>query len=96
MSFFQAVSSFEVESDASAARAASFPLVLAASGERVRIVDFQGGPGMVKRLEAMGLRHGSEFEVLQHEGSGGMLIRLAGSRLALGRGMLHRIRVSKP
>ncbi|WP_455384742.1 FeoA family protein [Acidihalobacter prosperus] len=96
MRLFQAVSEVEAQSaPPSSASAASFPLALAAAGERVRIVELTGGCGMVRRLEAMGLRSGSEFEVLQREGPGGMLIQLAGTRLALGMGMLHRIRVCR-
>ena len=93
MRFFQAVSEAEVAP--SSGQEASFPLALAAAGERVRIVELAGGRGMARRLDAMGLRPGSEFEVLQREGPGGMLIQLAASRLALGMGMLHRIRVSR-
>ncbi|WP_198034094.1 FeoA family protein [Acidihalobacter ferrooxydans] len=74
---------------------AAFPLALAAPGERVRIVALTGGPGMAKRLDAMGLHPGCEFDVLQTEGASGMLIRMASTRLAVGTGMLHRIRVCK-
>lgn len=77
------------------ARAASFPLALASDGERVRVVELGGGAGMSRRLEAMGLRPGSEFEVLQRNGGGGIVVRVAATRLALGVGMLHRIRVCK-
>jgi ferrous iron transport protein A len=94
MRLFQAVSEVEAQTaPPPSASASSFPLALAAAGERVRIMELAGGCGMVRRLEAMGLRAGSEFEVLQREGPGGMLIQLAGTRLALGMGMLHRIRV---
>lgn len=76
-------------------QAGGFPLALAAAGERVRIVEVNGGAGLAKRLDAMGLRLGSEFQVLQREGAGGMLVRVASTRLALGAGMQHRIRVCK-
>lgn len=96
MRLFQAASDVGAQNaSAPSAAAASFPLALARAGERVRIVELTGGCGMVRRLEAMGLRSDSEFLVLQREGPGGMLIQLAGTRLALGMGMLHRIRVSR-
>ena len=72
-----------------------FALALASVHERVRILEVAGWRGISKRLDAMGLRPGSEFTVLQREGPGGMVIQLGSSRLALGLGMLHRIRVCR-
>lgn len=95
MSLLDSVARRGVRAEVPSQHAAAFPLGLAAAGECVRIAEICGGEGMTKRLDAMGLRPGSEFEVLQSEGGGGMLIRVASSRLALGTGMLHRIRVVK-
>ncbi|OBS08521.1 FeoA family protein [Acidihalobacter prosperus] len=72
-----------------------FPLAMAATGERVRIVNLGGGEALERRLAAMGLGLGSEFMLAQREGGAGAVVSLASSRLALSLGMLHRIWVVK-
>jgi len=71
----------------------AFPLALAATGENLEIVALDGGERMTRRLEAMGLRPGTRLETLQNERPGGLVVRVGGTKLALGTGMVHRIRV---
>ncbi len=71
----------------------AFPLALASTGENLEIVALEGGERMTRRLEAMGLRPGIRLEMLQNERPGGLVVRVGGTKLALGTGMVHRIRV---
>lgn len=71
----------------------AFPLGLAALGETLEIVAVHGGERLIKRLEAMGLRPGTRLQTLQNERPGGLVVRAGGARLALGAGMMHKIRV---
>lgn len=72
----------------------AFPLGLAARGDRVRVVALTGNArNLEKRLEAMGIRVGTELEILQHEG-GSTVVRIGGSRVALGVAMMHRVQVA--
>lgn len=71
----------------------SFPLALAATGERVRIVYVRGGCGIQKRMLSMGLAMDDVIEVVQHRNKGALLISKNGSRYAFGGGMAHKINV---
>lgn len=81
--------------DSSGSSEGGFPLMLAAVGERVRVVACNGGEAMVKRLAAMGLGLGSELQLVQREGAAGAVVMQGASRMAIGLGLLHRIRVEK-
>ena len=71
---------------------ASFPLSMAAEGEKVRIVMHRGGQGLDKRLASMGLQINSSIEILQRLG-GSLVVAANDIRLALGSGMAHKILV---
>jgi len=59
------------------------------------VVSFEGGRGLVRRLEAMGLRRGAAVKMVACQPIGGpVVIEVAGTRLALGRGVATRIIVS--
>jgi ferrous iron transport protein A len=78
----------------SAAIDAALPLGLVSRGAQVRVVALRdNGRGLEKRLEAMGIRVGTEMEVLQDEG-GSVVVRIGESRVALGVAMKHRILVT--
>lgn len=78
----------------SAAIEAALPLGLVSRGTQVRVVALRdNGRGLEKRLEAMGIRVGTEMEVLQDEG-GSVVVRVGESRIALGVAMKHRILVA--
>lgn len=70
----------------------SYPLSMAAEGEKVRIVMHRGGQGLDKRLASMGLQIDSTIEILQRLG-GSLVIAANDIRLALGSGMAHQILV---
>lgn len=79
--------------DAYSAGVGAFPLLLASVGERVRILALGGGRGMDRKLADLGLAPGCEVTVVSSDSCGGMVIARDDMRLALGRGMAHRVLV---
>lgn len=72
---------------------ALMPLSMASPGQEVRLVGIRGGWGIRRRLADMGLTSGEKVWVVQSGPSGPLLIAVRDSRLALGRGMAHKIMV---
>ena len=70
-----------------------FPLVQAAVGQEVRLVDINGGRRLTHRLVEMGLTPGVRFRILQNSG-GPLLLAISDARLALGRGMADKMNVT--
>ncbi len=64
------------------------------SGKTARVIGVDGGWGLRRNLEQMGIHPG---DVISVAGTGAfrgpILIEVNGSRVALGRGVAHRIRV---
>lgn len=48
-------------------------------------------PQYLKQLSRLGLRRGSVFTVLRRCTGGGRIVSVAGSRIALGRAVLHQV-----
>jgi Fe2+ transport system protein FeoA len=69
------------------------PLAMVAPDEEVRLTAIHGGRCMRKRLADLGLNLGTTVRVIQRDGHGPLILDVKGSRLALGRGMAHRILV---
>ena len=69
------------------------PLSMVPPGQEVRLVAIHGGPRMRKRLADLGLNIGMPVRVISNASQGPVIVAVKESRLALGRGMLHRIRV---
>jgi ferrous iron transport protein A len=65
-------------------------LGLVPKGKRARIVEIQGGQKVTRRLLGLGLRVGSEVEVLHHRGHG-VVVASAGNRIALGGGVADKL-----
>jgi len=63
------------------------------AGALVRLVAVEAGQGLRAELAAMGLVPGTEIEVLRNSLNGPFIIGVRGSRIMLGRGMAHKIRV---
>ncbi len=68
------------------------PLTMVSPGERVKLVEVTAGHGARRRLTELGLIPGVELSVVQNKG-GPLLLAVHDSRLALGRGMAHKITV---
>jgi ferrous iron transport protein A len=81
--------------DAHSAGVGAFPLILAAVGERVRIVATRAGRGIERKLSDLGLTNGCEVTVVSRDSSGPMVVARNNMRLALGTGLAHRILVTR-
>ncbi len=73
----------------------SFPLALAAEGERVKIVFVRGGRKKEERLLAMGLKIGDTVEVQITNPRGGKVVQAGETRYALDRGASQSVTVVK-
>jgi ferrous iron transport protein A len=68
------------------------PLVSLPIGSRARITAIQGGQGLHRRLLGLGLRVGSEIDILHQRGCG-VVIAAAGNRIALGGGVAEKLEI---
>lgn len=68
------------------------PLAMGATGQRVRLVRITAGSTLVHRLVTLGLTPGVELKVVQNEG-GAVVLAVRDTRLAVGRGVAHKILV---
>jgi len=65
-------------------------------GERGRVVDIQGGWGLLRKLEALGIRLGTEIvKVSSQLMRGPIIIRVGNTQVAIGFGMARRIIVEQ-
>ena len=62
-------------------------------GKPVQIVSIEAGWGLQRRLADMGLTPGLRARVVGGHKSGAVVLDVRGSRLALGRGVAHKIMV---
>ncbi len=81
-------------SDCLAGRTTSMPLTMAKAGERVTISEITGGRTARGKLVSMGLRPGDELEIINNNGDGKLILAREYTRLALGRGLALKIRVT--
>jgi Fe2+ transport system protein FeoA len=70
----------------------TLPLSMAAVGEPVRLKQIDAGRKLTHRLMELGLTPGVELTIVQDSG-GPLLVSVRDSRVALGRGMAHKLRV---
>jgi ferrous iron transport protein A len=61
-------------------------------GSRAQIYEIHGGRALARRLLSLGLRVGSEVNVVQRRGHG-MVVASTGSRIALGAGVADKLMV---
>lgn len=69
------------------------PLAMVAPGEEVRLTAIRGGRRLRKRLADLGLNLGMTVRVIQRDRHGPLILAVKDGRLALGRGMAHKIMV---
>jgi Fe2+ transport system protein FeoA len=69
------------------------PLAMVAPGEEARLTAIRGGRRMRKRLADLGLNLGLTVRVMQRDQHGPLILAVKDARLALGRGIAHRIMV---
>ncbi len=70
----------------------SFPLAMTAVGETVRLVHIDAGKKLKHRLTELGLTPGVAVTVVQHNGWP-LTVAVRDSRVAIGQGMAHKMRV---
>lgn len=66
------------------------PLAAVPPGSRVRITGYSGGRMLRARLVALGLDVGRDVDILQNH-RGLIIVGINGGRVALGRGISHKI-----
>ena len=69
------------------------PLSMVSQGDQVYIVSINAGWGLQRRLADMGLTSGLKVRVIRSQRHGAVVLDVRGSRLALGRGLAHKIMV---
>jgi len=70
------------------------PLTMATPGEDVKLVAIRGGQRVRKRLADLGLTPGTVLQVVQADAWGPLIVAFKDdARLALGRGMAHKMMV---
>jgi len=70
------------------------PLTMAPPGEDIKLVAIHGGQRIRKRLADLGLTPGTILRVVQADAWGPLIVAFKDdARLALGRGMAHKIMV---
>ncbi|GAA1393609.1 FeoA family protein [Luteococcus peritonei] len=60
-------------------------------GESLTLMRAEGSPDLCRRLAALGLRRGAQLSLVHRTAGGGRVVNVAGSRIALDRGMLQRL-----
>lgn len=73
----------------------SFPLALARTGEKLRVVLIRGGANMKERLLSMGIQVDDTIEIIQSGERGAVLVAKDENRFMLGGGMAQKIYVTK-
>jgi ferrous iron transport protein A len=70
------------------------PLAMTTPGEQVKLVAIRGGQRVRKRLADLGLTPGTVLQVVRADAWGPLIVAFKDdARLALGRGMAHKMMV---
>jgi len=69
------------------------PLSKVSIGEKVRIISVDAGRGLNSRLASLGLLPNTEITVVSSGYPGPFVINVKGSKMAVGRGVAHKILV---
>ena len=69
------------------------PLAMANPGERVQLTRINAGRRLQAHLASLGLLPGTVFTVTSGNSRGPVIVTVRESRIALGRGMAHKIMV---
>ncbi len=69
----------------------SKPLLLLVVGRKGIVGKIIGGRGVCKRLNELGLVPGAEVEMVNKIANGPVMIRVKGSKLAIGRGLASKV-----
>lgn len=69
----------------------TLPLAIVSIGQKVRLDSIRGGDHVIHRLTSLGFTPGAEINVLQNYGHGPLIVKIRGSRIAIGRGEAQKI-----
>ena len=69
------------------------PLSIVEVGKQVKVVTIDAGGSLQRRLADMGLTPGLKVRIIGGQRPGSVVLNVRGSRLALGRGISHKILV---
>ena len=69
------------------------PLSMVTSGEIVEVAAIKASWGLQRRLTELGLTPGTHVRVITSQQPGAVVLDIRGSRLALGRGVAHKVMV---
>jgi Fe2+ transport system protein FeoA len=64
-------------------------------GDRVVVESLYEGNELNRRLVSLGFTPGVDVEIMQNFGRGPMIVKVRGTRIALGRGEAEKINVSR-
>ena len=70
----------------------ALPLSLAPANQELELVEVRAGRKLTHRLAELGLTPGVKLRIVQANG-GPLLVSVRGSRIAVGRGMAHKLMV---
>lgn len=63
------------------------------AGKSGTVAELQGGRGFTTRMAALGFTPGAQVTMIQNFGRGPIIVRVRGTRIALGRGEAERVRI---
>jgi ferrous iron transport protein A len=73
----------------------AYPLGFMQRGQEGIIREMAGGLKMRQRLTEMGMVKGSEIKIIRNDSHGPLIISLGEERLAIGRGVSHKILIEE-
>ena len=68
-------------------------LIYAPVGTPLTVADTRGGQQFQRKMAAMGIYSGEDIEVLERSSGGALIVKVKGTRLAIGHGMSSKIKV---
>lgn len=71
----------------------AMPLMMVPNNTDAEVVEVRGGHGMRQRLSSMGIYPGQTVSLIRSNAGGPIIVKAQGSRVAIGRGMAHRVMV---
>ena len=74
---------------------ATMPLSMVQAGQRVILVTIDAGDNLRSRLAAMGMVPNTEILIVSNSRPGPFVVNVKGTRIAIGRGMAHKVIVEQ-
>lgn len=71
----------------------TIPLSMVASGQHLRVIGIAAGRRAKRRLADLGLIPNTELDIVQNQGSGPLILAVGDTRIAIERGIAHKVLV---